>query len=137
MIAACLSPLPACAQDEAFDAARQVPASVHTAISGGFWTVGEDEGFFRVVVIASGVEHVAHRLYIQWLRSNADTQDYELLRTVDVKELNLGPGHVLSVRTAFGDVNAFEIKIAAVSRGGETKHFAITAKGDGTYLIQP
>jgi hypothetical protein len=105
-------------------------------MSGGFWTAGTDEGFFRAVVIAGGVEHVSHRLYIQWLRINASSQSYELFRTVNVKEFNLGQGFVLEVKTSFGDINSFKIDVIANSRGGKTQRFAITAKGDGTYVIR-
>ena len=132
----CLSALPSNAQNESFEAAEQVPASVHSAMSGGFWTRGKDEGFFRAVVIAGGVEHVAHRLYIQWLKTDAKKQSYELIGTVNVKELNLGHGHVLEVKTSFGDINSFKIGVTANSRGGKAKRFAITAKGDGKYTIQ-
>jgi len=137
IIVVCLSALPSYAQNESFDAADQVPANVHSAMSGGFWTVGSDEGFFRAVVIAGGVEQVAHRFYIQWLRSDLNTQSYELVRTVNVKELNLGHGHVLTVKTSFGDINSFKIEIVANSRGGKAKRFSITAKSDGKYTIRP
>ena len=132
----CLSAPPSAAQNESFEAAEQVPAGIHNVMSGGFWTLGEDEGFFRAIVTAGGVEQVVHRLYIQWLRSDAKTQGYELVRTVNIKELNLGHGHVLEVKTEFGDINAFMIDVTANSRGGEARRFAITAKGDGTYTIQ-
>jgi len=133
----CLSALPSNAQNASFEAAEQVPASVHSAMSGGFWTRGKDEGFFRVVVIAGGVEHVAHRLYIQWLKSDTKTQSYALIRTVNVKELNLGHGHVLEVKTSFGDINSFKIDVTANTRDGKARHFAIIAKGDGKYTIRP
>lgn len=136
VIVVCLSALPSYAQNESFEAAEQVPVNVHSAMSGGFWTVGNDEGFFRAVVIVGGVEHVVHRFYIQWLRSDVNKQSYELVRTVNVKELNLGHGHVLAVKTEFGDINSFKIDIIANSRGGKAKRFAITAKGDGKYVIQ-
>jgi len=51
----------------------------------------------RVVVVAGGVEHVGHRLFLQWLRSDAKTQSYELVRTVNVTELNLAQGYLLEV----------------------------------------
>ena len=128
---------PSNAQNEAFEAAEQVPAGINSVMKDGFWTLGKDEGFFRVVVVAGGVEHVSHRLYIQWIRVNSKTQGYELIRTVNVKELNLGHGFVLEVKTSFGDINSFKIDITANSRGGKAKRFAITAKGDGKYTIQP
>lgn len=132
----CLNAPPSNAQNEAFEAAEQVPAGINSVMTGGFWTLGKDEGFFRVVVVAGGVEHVSHRLYIQWLRSDAKTQGYDLIRTVNVKELNLGHGFVLEVKTSFGDINSFKIDVTANSRGGNAKRFAITAKGDGKYVIR-
>jgi hypothetical protein len=133
----CLSlATPSNAQNEAFEAADQVPASIHSAMSGGYWTAGKDEGFFRVVVVAGGVEHVWHRLYIQWLRSDAKTQGYELVRTVNVQELNLGQGYLLEVKTSFGNFNSFKIEVTAKSLRVKTKRFAITAKGDGKYVIR-
>ena len=128
---------PSYAQNEAFEAAGQVPANIYSVISGGFWTAGKDEGFFRVVVVAGGVEHVSHRLYIQWLRSDAKTQSYELIRTVNVTELNLGQGYLLDVKTSFGDFNSFKIDVTARSQRVKAKKFAITAKGDGKYVIRP
>jgi len=119
-----------------FEDADQVPASIHSAMSGGYWKAGKDEGFFRVVVVAGGVEHVWHRLYIQWLRSDARTQSYELIRTVNVKELNIGQGYLLEVKTSFGEFNSFKIDITAKSLRVKTRKFAITAKGDGEYVIR-
>jgi hypothetical protein len=127
---------PSNAQNEAFEAAEQVPAGIHSVMTSGFWTLGKDEGFFRVVVVAGGVEHVSHRLYIQWLRSDAKTQGYDLIRTVNVKELNLGHGFVLEVKTSSGEINSFKIDITANGRGGKVKRFAITVKGDGKYAIR-
>jgi hypothetical protein len=132
----CLSTLASNAQNESFDAAEQVPSNIHSVMSGGFWTSGQDEGFFRTVVTAGGVEHVSHRLFIQWLKNNAKTQGYELVRTVNVKELNLGHGHTLEVKTSFGDVNSFKIEVTVYLRDGKAERFAITVKGNGKYVIQ-
>ncbi len=128
--------LPSNAQNEAFEAAEQVPANIYSTMSGGFWTVGKDEGFFRVVVVAGGVEHVGHRLFLQWLRSDARTQSYELVRTVNVTELNLAQGYLLEVKTSFGEFNSFRIDITAKSLRVKTRKFTITAKGDGKYTIR-
>ena len=132
---------PSNAQNEAFEDAEQVPAGIHNVAAGGSWTAGKDEGFFRVVVVKGGVEHVSHRLYIQWLRNDAKTQGYVLIRTVNVKEFNMGSGgnwagFVLEVKTSFGDINSFKIDVNANSRGGKAQRFAITAKGDGKYTIR-
>ena len=131
----CLHSLPSSAQDESFKAVEKTPVTIHSLASGGYWSVGKDEGFFRAVITADGVEHVVHRLYIQWLKNDANTQGYELVRTVNVKELNLGHGYVMRVKTSFGDINSFKIDVTANSRSGEEKHYAITAKGDGKFII--
>lgn len=127
---------PSNAQNEAFEAAEQVPAGIQSIMTGGIWMRGKDEGFFRVVVVAGGVEHVTNRLYIQWLRVNYETQGYDLIRTVNVKQLNVGYGFVLKVNTSFGEINSFKIDVTVNSRGGKAKRFAITAKGDGKYAIR-
>ena len=131
-----LSSAPSIAQKEPFETAEQVPPSIHHVASGGFWTAGKDEGFFRAVVTAGGVEHVSHRLFIQWLSSDAKTQRYTVVRTVNVTELNLEHGHVLEVQTSFGNINAFKVDVTANSRGGKSRRFAITVKGDGKYSIR-
>lgn len=131
-----LTTSPAFAQNEPFETAEQVPAGIHNVAAGGFWTLGKNEGFFRAVVVARGVEDVSHHLFIQWLQTNANTQAYELIRTVSVTELNLGHGHVLDVKTAFGDINAFKIDVTANSRGSPPKNFSITVAGDGKYAIR-
>lgn len=127
---------PSNAQNEAFEAAEQVPARIHSIMTGGIWMRGKDEGFFRVVVVAGGVEHVTNRLYVQWLRVDYETQGYELIRTVNVKQFNEGYGSVLKVKTASGDINAFKIDVTEKSKSGKAKRFAITVKGDGKYTIR-
>jgi hypothetical protein len=124
------------AQNDSFETAKQVLAGVYHVASGGFWTAGKDEGFFRAVVTAGGVEHVSHHLFIQWLRSDAKVQGYALVRTVNVKELNLGHGYLLEIRTSFGDMNAFEVNVTENSRDGKRWRFAITAKGDGKCVVR-
>ncbi len=134
----CLSigAIPAAAQNQAFESAEKIPVGVHSVSADGFWTSGNAEGFFRTVVIAGGVEHVSHRLFIQWLQNDPGSQSYKLIRTINVKELNLGTGHVLKVTTDFGDINQFKISVTANRRGRNAKRFVITAKGKGGYTIR-
>lgn len=136
MLLLSLSSATSMAQNESFETAEQVSPGVHHLASGGFWTAGKAEGFFRAVVTAGGVEHVSHRLFIQWLKTDAKTQRYTVVRTVNVTELNFGHGHVLEVQTSFGEINAFKVDVTANNRGGKSRRFAITVKGDGKYAIQ-
>ena len=137
LIALNFNVVPGQAQNAAFEAADNISPNIHTVQTGGYWAVGNDEGSFRIIVTAGGVEHVSHLLYIQWLRNNTTTQSYELVRTVWVSELNSEQGQVLEVANLFGDENAFEINVTANSRGGDAKRFAIIARGEGKYLIKP
>lgn len=54
------------AQDEWLKDVRSLPPHVHSVHSGGFWEHGNQEGFYRIVVMAGGFEHVIARLYVQW-----------------------------------------------------------------------
>jgi len=127
---------PAFSQNEAFEAAEKVPASIHYVNAGSYWQQGKKEGFFRAVVVAGGVEHVSHRMFLQWLQIDPDTQAYELVRTVNVKELNLGQGYVLEVKPVPTDFGSFRIDVTANARGGSAKKFSIKAGADGSYKIQ-
>lgn len=124
------------AQNAQAEVASHIPASIHQVTSGGSWSQGKQEGFYRAVVTARGIEHVSHRLYIQWLRVNPQKQRYELIRTVGVKEINAGHGQVLSVHTTFGNVNAFRINVTAKTPGGKSRRYVISVRRIGRYSIR-
>ena len=128
---------PAHAQDTLLGAAKRVPGRIHKVDAGGYWARDKQEGFFRVVVVAAGVEHVVHRIYLQWLTIDPDSQDYRLVGTTPVKELNEGHGSVLDVKTEYPDLGRLRVTINASPRGGgPVKRFVLTAKGDGTYTLR-
>lgn len=131
------APVPVSAQDMGLGTAQNLSSNIHMVMSGGYWSLGPDEGFFRVVVTGGGAEHVSHRLFIQWVKTDQATQSYIPVRTLGVKELNLGHGYVLNVKTSFGELNAFLIHVDANSRSGGTQRFLVTARNDGTYSIRP
>jgi hypothetical protein len=123
----------AIAQDPSLGAARAVPASIHTVDAGGYWARGKEEAFFRIVVIAAGVEHVVHRLYLQWLTVDSDSQEYRVVRTTPVKEINEGHcSSVLEVKPDFANVGQLKVAIAAKPRGrSPERRFVLTAQADG------
>lgn len=123
--------------DEAIVAAGRVPTAINAVATGGFWNKpGSGEGVYRVVVTAAGIEHVAHKLFIQWLANDEATQGYRLVRTVPVKELNDNAGVTMTVTTDFGDINFFLIKVAVTGRGGDKRNYEITATADGAYALK-
>lgn len=128
---------PARAEDKLLAEADGVAPNIHQVVSGGYWSQGKREGFFRVIVISGGVEHVAHRLYLQWLEIDLDIQSYSVASTRGVKEINGGHGFLLDVKAEFPDMESGKISVAARSaRPPQEKHFSITVKGDGSYTIK-
>jgi len=129
--------VPTHAQDMLLGDAERVPGRIHKVEAGGYWARDKKEGFFRVVVVSAGVEHVVRRLYIQWLTIDPDSQDYRLVGTTPVKELNEGHGSVLELKTEFPDLGRLKVTINASPRGGgPMKRFILTATGDGTYTLR-
>lgn len=125
------------AQDNFITEVKSLPASVHRVISGGYWSRGKEEGFFRVVVISGGVEHVSHLLYLQWLKINADTQGYNVVRTRAVKEINDGHGYILDVKADYSEFEYLKLTVDARGERPQRKtRFIITVKGDGTYAVK-
>jgi hypothetical protein len=77
-----------------------LPAHIATVVTGGEWQVGEEHGFYRIVVTASGIEHVSNRIYLQRLALDFTQNGYRLVETRGVEELN-GLGVAASVAADF------------------------------------
>lgn len=45
-----------------------VPASIHSVVSGGYWKAEGRGGLYRVVVVNDGYEHVTSRVLVEWLQ---------------------------------------------------------------------
>ena len=58
----------AAASDDGEAAVAALTGIVDSVVSAGRWQSGDGAGFFRVVVLRGGYEHVVNRLYLQWLR---------------------------------------------------------------------
>jgi len=116
--------------------ARATPPGIHYVRTGGYWSHGQDEGFYRVVVIAGGVEHVAHRLYLQWLAIDRDNNAYKLTRTVDVKELNGQVGAHFDVSPHFNPDGPFKLTVTVTTRDNVKRKRSLTATADGRYTIK-
>jgi hypothetical protein len=61
------------AQDELLKDVRNLPPHVHSVHSGGYFEQGNQDGFYRVVVMVGGFEHVIARLYVQWVSTDHAT----------------------------------------------------------------
>lgn len=133
-VSACF--MPAQAEEVShLEAAQAVPVAVSALHSGGYWTEGTKEGFYRVMATSAGTEHVKQQLMLQWLQLNAETQSYEIIQTIAVTEINELRPAMLQIETEFGDFNAHQVTVAIDRRGGDQESYDILAQGPGKYRI--
>lgn len=104
------------AQDAIPDSVTGLATNIQSVVSGGYWSNGNEEGFFRAVVAAGGVEHVGMKLYLQWMGVEVDSNTIVPLVTVPVAEVN----------TAYSGERIFDIEIDRNAELG-TLHLVITA----------
>ena len=130
---------PVSGQDAVPESAKSLAGEIHTVLYGGYWSNGGDEGFFRAVVIAEGVEHVNHSLYLQWVKVDIEQQSYVLSSSVSIEEINTGhaENYVLELtreESVFGTLR-MTVVVTRVRSGGEIK-YRLTANGaEGAYKI--
>jgi hypothetical protein len=122
------------AQDFAINDAKGTPVSVHTVQSGGSWESGKQEGFYRVVVVAGGFEHVIARLYVQWIATDQDEREYKLVRTVEVKDV--GVASVISAVPKFSTGGPWSMALTISRRDGKQEKRAMTVQPDGRYSFK-
>ena len=116
--------------------ARTRSAKVHAVVSGGYWSHGGREGFFRTVVMAGGVEHVSHELYLQWLQIDLGTQSNKVIKTAGIPQINdASGGYVLDVKAAYPGSNSLKLTVTARSERYPQADFIITGKGDGSFAV--
>ena len=75
-------------QDPLGQAVAELPGEVRELKSAGRWRTADGEGFYRVVVLRGGYEHLADRLYIQWVREGDESRPARVVASVGVTEIN-------------------------------------------------
>jgi hypothetical protein len=79
----------AAATQDAFEAGvAAIPSEVREVRVAGRWRAGTDDGFYRVIVLRVGEDHVVDRLYVQWVRDAADGDRSRIAATLAVSEIN-------------------------------------------------
>jgi len=128
------------AQEPVPDAVATLASGIQSVVSGGYWSSGDQEGFFRAVTVAGGVEHVSMALYLQWLGVDVDTNSSRLLATIPVAEVNsaFSGGRVFDIAmdkdAEFGTLHL--VVSVRPSAPGLLTRFDLTASGDiGHYSI--
>ena len=76
------------AQDEV-KLVESIPPEVAEIVTGGGWTEGKQNGFYRIFVLMTGEEDkFGAKLYLQWLAVSEDKPEPAVLKTVPVAEIN-------------------------------------------------
>ena len=123
---------------DAFDATLAVlPGELRDVKSAGRWRTADAEGVYRVVVLRVGYEHIADRLYVQWVRSGIDDQPPRVIGTVSVNEINeAGP---FTVSHALQAEATSRLRIVVNARHTYTRQprqFVFFATAPGVYTTQ-
>lgn len=127
----------AIAGDRSVTDAKATPAGVHRVVAGGEWSRDGMSGFYRAIVVAGGVEHVSHRLFVQWIAVTRDPEPYRVLQTTAIEELDTGHGSIMTIKAAFPKMEVMRLSVTARDRSGErARHVTVRAKPDRTYSLQ-
>jgi hypothetical protein len=51
----------------------EVPAVVHSVVSGGYWQSEHASGNYRIVLVNTGFEHVTTRVFVEWVAGPANS----------------------------------------------------------------
>lgn len=78
----------AAAQDALEAGVAAIPSEVREVRVAGHWRAGHDYGLYRVIVLRVGEDHVADRLFVQWVRDAADDDRSRIVATLAVREIN-------------------------------------------------
>lgn len=91
---AALAAQTAIAPDSAFlPTLSALDPSVTAVSSGGAWAAGGEEGWYRVIIVTGGFEHVSSRLFVQWMTGPSSPD--ESARVVATRQIDLGMTWVL------------------------------------------
>jgi len=134
-----LQSLPASSQDAVPASVSSLEGEIHSVVNGGYWSDSEDEGFIRAVIVAEGLEHVNHSLYLQWVKVDIEEQSYVLSASVGIKEINSGhaENYVLELKREDSELGTLRMMVVVtrVRSGGEIKYLLTADGAEGSYKI--
>jgi hypothetical protein len=132
-----LAARPVLTQDAFKSTLDTLPGEVRDVKSAGRWRTAETAGVYRLVVVRGGYEHIADRLYIQWLGNVTEDSSPQVLATVGVGEINDAGPFTLSYTLYAEATNRLRITVSARhSYTGARRQFVFVASGPGMYADQ-
>jgi hypothetical protein len=115
-----------------------IPSEVREVRSAGRWRAGTDYGFYRVIVLRVGEDHVVDRLYVQWVRGAADDDRWRIVTTLAVSEINdAGPFTFTYTLTPEATTRLRITVNAHHTYSGGRRQFVLFATTPGTVTAKP
>jgi hypothetical protein len=88
-VLACVSAPGVRAQENA-EPSDTIEPSIVLVVTGGRWTQGDKQGFFRVVIRQLGWDHVSNGVQLDWIEENAESQAFIIASSAVLSELSDG-----------------------------------------------
>ncbi|HET7024701.1 MAG TPA: hypothetical protein VFI39_05810 [Gemmatimonadales bacterium] len=72
-------------------AAPSISPDVDAVATGGYWTLGDQEGHYRLIIVSGGFEHVVSQIYLQWLAQPASPDDsVTVVASIELTDIDSG-----------------------------------------------
>jgi hypothetical protein len=129
--------VPVVAGDDLDALLAALPGEIHQLSSTGRWRTAQAQGFYRVIVLRGGYEHVAQRLYVQWMHDGDSEHAPRVVATTGVAEINdVGP---FTFSHSLRAVATNQLSIAVDARHGYTgrrQQVVVVATVPGVYTVR-
>jgi hypothetical protein len=113
-----------------------IPASVVWVATGGSWQASNERGHYRVVVENMGWEHVASRVYIEWVAEYPEKQRTTVLAAAMISEL--GTKWSVGLPKITPSKNGTSLELSAVhAYEPQKRKFVLELGTPGHYRIKP
>jgi hypothetical protein len=115
-----------------------IPSEVREVRSAGRWRSADGQGgFYRVITLRAGDEHVVDRLYVQWIRDAAADERPGVVATLAVSEVNDADPLTFSYILRAEATTRLRITVNAHhSYTGARRQFVLFATTPGTVMPQ-
>ena len=105
-----------------------LPTTIATVRTVGWWTEGEREGTYRIIVEERGFDKIVSKLFIQWLEVVEGAPETGTLATVGIEQLNELPAYKLEIAAVHELQDRLDIELDGYNHyTGETERFLIRA----------
>ncbi len=118
---------PAIGEQESADVAS-LPTTIATVKTTGWWTDGEREGAYRIIIVEHGFDKIVSRLFIQWLEVIEGEPQTKALATAGIEQLNELPAYKLEITAVRELQDRLDIELDGYNHyTSETKRFLVRA----------